>query len=246
MQASAIEFRLRMAILIVIPVLGYWAPWTAGLNIGQRTSLLEWMAVELSRMGLLRFSWATPAVIVLGALLAAIGAILRVWGAAYLDYDTVHDAEMHATLVADGPYRYLRNPLYVGGWCMLAAVSFIMPVTGALFCMTLLTVFFLRLILREEAFLIEQSGESYRRYMDTVPRLLPRLRSAPPAAGHKPHWITAILTELNPIGVFIAMAVLSWGYDHRLMIRAILVTFGASLVVRALMPRAQAGSNSAN
>jgi hypothetical protein len=57
----------------------------------------------------------------------------------------------------------------------------------------------------------------------------------------------AVVTELNPIGVFVTLAVLSWWYDNELMLKAILVSFGLSLVVRALVPRpaaAQAGANS--
>ncbi|MGB9152572.1 MAG: isoprenylcysteine carboxylmethyltransferase family protein, partial [Alphaproteobacteria bacterium] len=174
----------------------------------------------------------------LGALIALVGAILRVWGTAYLGYGTVHHGEMQAGgVMADGPYRYVRNPLYIGGWCMMAAMAFAMPPTGALFSMTLLTVFLLRLILGEEAFLSVQLGESYREYLRAVPRLLPGLRAGLPAAGHKPNWIVSVFSELNPIGVFITLAFLSWSYDNELMLKGILVSFGVSLVVRALMPQ---------
>jgi hypothetical protein len=46
-----------------------------------------------------------------------------------------------------------------------------------------------------------------------------------------------MLSELNPIGVFVTLAVFSWSYNNRLMVRAILVSFGLSLVVQALMPQ---------
>jgi hypothetical protein len=185
---------------------------------------------------MLSFAIATPIVIVLASLIAAIGMVLRVWGTAYLGYGTVHHAQMQAgAVMADGPYRYLRNPLYVGGWFMMAAMAFLMPPTGALFAMTLVTIFFLRLILGEEAFLSNQLGEPYREYLRTVPRLFPSLRPALPPAGHKPHWLTSIVSELNPIGVFFTLAVLSWSYNNRLMLQGILVSLGASLVVRAFL-----------
>jgi protein-S-isoprenylcysteine O-methyltransferase Ste14 len=238
MRASAIEFRFRMLIMTTIVVVGFFSPWIEGLDLGRRISLLEWLALEAGRAGLLPFTYATPAVIVLGALLAAAGVVLRVWGTAYLGYGIVHHGQMQAgAVMADGPYRYMRNPLYVGGWCMMAAMAFVMPPTGALFAMTLLTIFLLRLILGEEAFLSAQLGEPYQEYLRAVPRLVPRLRASLPAAGHKPHWLTAVLTELNPIGIFITLAVLSWWYDNELMLKAVLVSFGVSLVVRALMPR---------
>ena len=50
--------------------------------------------------------------------------------------------EMQAgAVMADGPYRFMRNPLYGGGWCMMIAVSLLMPPSGALFTMVLITVF---------------------------------------------------------------------------------------------------------
>lgn len=246
MRASRIEFRLRMLIMVTIVVVGFWSPWIEQLDLGRRISLLEWLALMMSRAGLLRFTYATPAVIVASSLLAGLGMVLRVWGSAYLGYGTVQHGEMQAgAVMADGPYRYVRNPLYVGSWCMMAAMAFVMPPTGALFAVPLLTVFLLRLILGEEVFLTAQLGEPYRAYLRAVPRLFPRLRGAPPSAGNKPHWLTAIATELNPIGVFITLAVLSWWYDNELMLKGILVGFGLSLVVRALMPRGRADANPA-
>jgi protein-S-isoprenylcysteine O-methyltransferase Ste14 len=232
-----------MLIMTTIVTLGFWAPWIESFDLGRRISLLEWLALELSRAGLMPFTYATPTVIVIGALVAASGMILRIWGAAYLGYGTVHHGQMQAgAVMADGPYRYMRNPLYVGGWFMMAAMAFIMPPTGALLVMATMTIFFLRLILGEEAFLSEKLGEPYRDYLRAVPRLLPRFRGAPPSAGDKPHWLTAALTELNAIGIFLTLAVLSWWYDNELMIKGIIISFGASLVVRALMPRKQAST----
>ncbi len=234
-----------MVIMIAIVALGFWSPWIEVWGLGSRIPLLEWLPLEMGRLSLLRFTYATPAVIVLGALFALLGAILRVWGTAYLGYGTVHHGQMQAGLVmVDGPYRYVRNPLYLGGWFMMLAVAFIMPATGALLSTTLLTVFFLRLILGEEVFLAGQLGEPYMEYLRTVPRLFPRFGAGLPSAGHKPHWTIASLTELNPIGIFITMAFLSWSYDYLLMLKGILISFGASMVVRALMPRAMQETDS--
>lgn len=238
MGATKIEFRLRMFIMTVIITLGFWAPWTGDWGAGHRIPLLFWSALQLSRKGLLSFAVAMPAVIALASLIAAVGMVLRVWGTAYLGYGTVHHAQMQAgAVVADGPYRYIRNPLYVGGWFMVVATAFIMPPSGALFSVPLMTVFFLRLILGEEAFLAGQLGAPYRDYLRAVPRLFPHLHASLPPAGHKPHWFTSAISELNPIGVFFTLAVLSWSYDYWLMIQGILVSFGASLVVRAILMR---------
>ncbi|MGA2635986.1 MAG: isoprenylcysteine carboxylmethyltransferase family protein [Terracidiphilus sp.] len=236
MGATKIEFRLRMLILVAIVFLGFYAPWIEFWGFGPRIPLMEWLALELARMGMMPFSVAAPVVIVLASLVAAAGAVFRVWGTAYLGYGTVHNEQMQAGVVmADGPYRYIRNPLYVGGWFMFAAMAFLMPPSGALVCMTLATIFFLRLILAEEAFLVGELGEPYREYLRAVPRLFPRLGAGLPPAGHKPHWLTSVISELNPIGIFFTLAFLSWSYNYWLMIQGMLVSLGVALVVRAFM-----------
>src|SRR5208283_4169175 len=115
MKASAALFRFRMIIMAVIIFTGFWAPWIQYLNIGTRIPLIEWLALELSRLGLLTFTAATPVVIIFGALIAALGVLFRIWGSAWLGHSIVLNTEMQArTLMADGPYRYVRNPLYLG------------------------------------------------------------------------------------------------------------------------------------
>ena len=235
MKASAIEYRLRGLILTIIVLLGFWAPWIQAFDLGKRVSLLEWIALELSRTGLLRFTYATPVVIVAGALIAALGMVLRVWGAAYMGPGTVSARTMRASeLQADGPYRYVRNPLYLGTWFMIAAIAFLMPPTGALFAVPVVTIFLLRLILAEESFLAALLGAPYEHYLRAVPRLFPRLRTSLPRTSSNPRWSIAVLSELNSVSVFITLAVLSWSYDHELMIKGIVVGFGVSIIARAL------------
>jgi protein-S-isoprenylcysteine O-methyltransferase Ste14 len=237
MKATKIEFRLRMIILIGITAVGFWAPWIQFFHLGSRFPLWGWLAMELNRLGILSAAAATPVVLVIGALIAAKGALLRIWGTAWLGYGTVHDGQMQAgSMVADGPFRFVRNPLYLGGWCTLLATSFIMPATGALFADALLTVFFLRLILAEEAFLSRQWGEPYRLYLRLVPRLIPRWWTALAPSGRKPQWGHAILTEINTLGVFAALAFFSWSYNTTLMLKVVLISFGVAMIVRALMP----------
>lgn len=236
MRASELEFRLRIFIIAAIVFLGFWAPWIGQADLGKHISLLEWLALQSSRAGLLRFTYATPIVIVIGALFALVGAALRTWGAAYLGYATVQDSRMLAGgVMADGPFRYMRNPLYVGSWFTLAATALVMPPTGALFAIVFITLFYLRLTLGEEAFLTATLHEPYREYLLTVPRYIPHRRGSLLAAGNKPHWLTAIFTELFPIGVFITLAGLAWRYDHQLMLEGIFFSFVASLLARGLL-----------
>ncbi|MGO9318180.1 MAG: methyltransferase family protein [Terracidiphilus sp.] len=246
MRATKIEFRLRMIIMTLIVFLGFWAPWTGNWGQGYRTPLWAWLAFTLNRTGLVSIAVATPLVIVVATLISLKGVVLRIWGTACLGYDTVHHQQMQAgSVMADGPYRYVRNPLYIGSWCMMAAMSLLMPPSGALITMTLMSVFFLRLILAEEAFLAAQLGQPCQDYLRAVPRFFPSLRkifsrATPQPTGRKPQWIHALTTEINPIGIFLAWAVFSWRYNNWLMIKVVLISFGLSMVVKALVSRESA------
>jgi protein-S-isoprenylcysteine O-methyltransferase Ste14 len=237
LKATKIEFHLRTAINAVILFLGFWAPWIQGWGVGSRIPLRAWLIFKIGGLGLVSYSTAIALVVVLGALIAAKGVVFRIWGSAWLGPSTVIHGEMKGeSLVADGPYRYLRNPLYVGLWAMTVALAFLMPVSGALFVLVAIPLFLLRLTLAEEAYLSEKLGAPYEEYLRAVPRLVPQFRSSLPRSGRKPQWGRAVLSELTPIGVFLAMAAFSWSYDLGLGERIIVVCFGLSLVVRALLP----------
>lgn len=240
MGATTLEFRLRMLINAMIIVLGVWAPW---VSAEKRVLVTEWLPLEIARMRLAPFSAAVPIVVGIACAFAALGAILRVWGTAYLGPATVVHLNMRAeSVVASGPYRYLRNPLYVGLWCTAAGIAVIMPPLGAALALVLLALFQARLALGEEAFLSAQLGEPYRAYLKAVPRFLPRLRNNLPRTRVTPKWGRALLAELTPISVLIAVAVLFWSYEVRLVGRIILIGFGLSLVVAALEPSADTKS----
>jgi Putative protein-S-isoprenylcysteine methyltransferase len=235
-KATALEFRLRMFIQIAIGMIAVWAPWVGPFDLKRRISTLEWLALEIGRTGVVTFAAAVPAVIAFGILLAAVGAWLRVWGGAYLGYSVVHHGQMQAGgMMTAGPYRYVRNPLYLGGWFVAAAISLFLTPSGALFMLVLMGFFFLRLILGEEAYLAAKLGEPYLEYMCAVPRLVPRFRAGAALAVAEPNWLTAIVAEVMPIGVLVTMAAVPWSFDNTAALRWILISFVVSLVVRGLL-----------
>jgi len=236
MKASAFEFRFRVWIIVVVIFLGFSAPWIELLHIGTRTTAWLWLGFELGALGISSTA-GILAVTILTIIVAALAAAIRIWGTAYLGTSVVNNAEMKAgRVMADGPYRHVRNPLYIGSWFMVAAISVLMPASGAAFTMTLLSVFLLRLILGEEAFLAPRLGESYIAYKKAVPRLIPSPWPRVAAGGQSPNWTRAFLYEITPMGVLVSFAALSWQYNAFLLSRAVLMCFGLSLVVRAFVP----------
>lgn len=72
---------------------------------------------------------------------------------------------MHVSrLVADGPYRYVRNPLYLGTILLAVGYASMASRLGALVLIVGNVLFAARLIGLEQATLVETQGESYRAY----------------------------------------------------------------------------------
>jgi protein-S-isoprenylcysteine O-methyltransferase Ste14 len=133
----------------------------------------------------------------LGAFLVFFSALFRTWATAYLRTEVVHDAPLHAeALVADGPYRHVRNPLYFANLPMAAGIGLMASRAGGLFMVVAIWFFMLRLIGREEQELLKTQGESYRAYLGAVPRFWPSLAPKLPSAGRRPRWGQAIAGEM--------------------------------------------------
>jgi len=163
-----------------------------------------------------------------GALSVFLAAVLRTWATAYLRAEIVHDASQHSeALVADGPYRYVRNPLYLANLPMAAGIGVLASRAGWVLLVVGIYFFVYRLILREEAGLLATQGESYRRYLAAVPRFWPALTPRVPAGGNKPHWGQAVAAEM--FFWLLGAAVLSFALT--LNFKLMWIVFGASFVV---------------
>jgi len=87
------------------------------------------------------------------------------------------DAPRH--LVAAGPYRYVRNPMYVGGFVVLMGFAlFVQSISVLLFSLVWLLPAHAFVVCYEEPTLRSRFGAAYARYCETVPRWIPRLRPA--------------------------------------------------------------------
>jgi protein-S-isoprenylcysteine O-methyltransferase Ste14 len=248
MRASALGFRLRFWIVMLIYVLGFLAPWDAALPLdGSGPNAHVWgrLAVALSKGGVVPIGAAFDAVLGVGILCAGTGAWLRTWGSAYLGADVMRDSNLRGErMVADGPYRYMRNPLYLGAWVHTLALALLMPTSGAIFTIVFLILFQLRLILGEEGYLQEKLGEAYTVYCARVPRLLPALRPRVASSGAKPRWAQAALAEIFMWGMTASFATLGWQYNALLLERCVLVWLGVSMVVRAVSMKQEPAASS--
>jgi protein-S-isoprenylcysteine O-methyltransferase Ste14 len=239
MKATALEFRFRFAIHFVIFLLGFAAPWDYWLHLdgtGPNAHLWGALAALLAKSGLVTIAMAFDLMLCAGIACALIGAWLRTWGSAYLGAGVVQDKRMHgAGVVADGPYRYMRNPLYLGTFVETLALALLMPVSGAIVAVGLIGAFQVRLILAEEPFLTERLGAAYSDYCATVPRLWPAMRARVSAGGTRPRWAQAVLAEIYMWGVALSFATLGWRYNALLLTKCVVVSLGVSLVARGIL-----------
>jgi protein-S-isoprenylcysteine O-methyltransferase Ste14 len=243
MKATQFEFRFRFLIIVFLYLLGFWAPWTwtAGHYAPPPSTAWLGFSTALARLGM-NLETATLLVTVLAILLGLAGGALRVWGTAYLSAPVVHSGAMHGDKVmAAGPYRHLRNPLYLGSLLLAVSIAILMPPSGALVFLVLVAVFYLRLIFGEEAFLAGRLGEPYLEYKKQVPRLLPSLRPRIAAEATQPRWQISLISEFLGVSYPLCLAVLAWRYDPALLVRCLLVCFGLSLVLRAFLPKKAPG-----
>ncbi len=78
-------------------------------------------------------------------------------------------------LVAAGPYRYVRNPMYIGGALLLLGFGLVQRSPSiVLFVAVWCLLFHLFVVLYEEAALRAKFGPDYEEYCRRTPRWIPR------------------------------------------------------------------------
>jgi protein-S-isoprenylcysteine O-methyltransferase Ste14 len=194
MRASTFEFKARFWIIGIIYWIGFFLYRFDKVNFG--VGLLRLVAPGIDPDSARGEFWLRV-IFFGGTLLVFLAAMLRTWATAYLRTEVVHDAGLHSEApVADGPYRYLRNPLYFANFPMAAGVGVMASRLGWIFLLVAMWIFHYRLILREEEELLRTQGESYRAYLKAVPRWWPSLTPRVRSAGRRPRWGQAFAGEL--------------------------------------------------
>ncbi|MGH7568871.1 MAG: methyltransferase family protein [Gemmatimonadales bacterium] len=117
---------------------------------------------------------ASLAVLVLGAALA-LGCILTF---ALVGQGTPAPFDPPRNLVVAGPYRWVRNPMYIGAGLVLVGAGLFYASVGLLaFAVGFWTAAHLFVVFYEEPTLLRAFGAQYSDYYHAVPRWLPTWRS---------------------------------------------------------------------
>jgi protein-S-isoprenylcysteine O-methyltransferase Ste14 len=155
-----VSTRNAAAGVIAPPPVLFAAAWAAGAALNRFLPLPTVNAASRARQ-------------VTGAILVAAGAalsasVVRCFSRAGTPVSPLSGSR---ALVTDGPYRYSRNPDYIGQTLIYAGTSMLAnqwwPLLVLPFTLMLLT---RGVIEREERYLARQFGAPYREYMERVPR----------------------------------------------------------------------------
>lgn len=121
-----------------------------------------------------------------GHFLVSGGVLIRVLSSVYIG------GRKNAALVTEGPFSIVRNPLYVGsflaltGLALMTASLTLMAIMIAAFCL-----YYSATVRREEAYLQQKFGATYRSYAERVPRWVPEplLWEEPRETRTKPYFV---------------------------------------------------------
>lgn len=149
-----------------------------GIDIIAPPPLIYGLAILVA--GLLTWIWplaigSHAAIAWAGAGLFAAGFALNIWGVIVLHRaeTAINPYHSASSLVATGPFRFSRNPLYVALTMILAGLSLLFnSVWGLVVLPPVLAIMHYGVILREERDLQVQFGQAYRDYCARVRRYL--------------------------------------------------------------------------
>ena len=181
--------------LVTYPMLSFWRGWL------RQRDLIAWYLMEVGGLWggttlavlvlspwWLRWNWngtlplqVLGSVLLVGSVVAGTWAVAKMgWarllfaGALFLPGVGAEENGIPQRLVVEGPYRYVRNPLYDTDLCLILGAALL---SSSWALMLLAALYLAQLALQiplEERELRERFGVTYRRYCELVPRFVPR------------------------------------------------------------------------
>jgi protein-S-isoprenylcysteine O-methyltransferase Ste14 len=122
---------------------------------------------------------------------AALSIPFTLWGYRTLGKNWVHALDpskflqrKREALVTSGPYRYVRNPIYLGAFTFIIALALVAANWLLLLPSLALITIIYRQIGTEELMLIDRFGDEYREYMKRTPRIIPKFKHEHPTLSN--------------------------------------------------------------
>jgi protein-S-isoprenylcysteine O-methyltransferase Ste14 len=155
----------NLAFTLVVPGLGgAWLPWQILTRGGHTPTVAAWEAVPVIAAGTALYAWCA-------------------WNFAAVGRGTPGLWDSPRQVVAAGPYRWVRNPIYIAALLVVLAEAWLFWSLPLLEYAAAMAAFFHLFVTGyEEPTLARRFGTSYLAYQRTVPRWIPR----PPRRGQQP------------------------------------------------------------
>jgi protein-S-isoprenylcysteine O-methyltransferase Ste14 len=139
-----------------------------------------------------------PRVLWVGVASAIVAWLLRASGTAYLRRDVVFAADVQRDkLIVAGPFRHVRNPLYLGNVFLALAMGVLAPPLGFVIIAVGNVAFGALLAAEESREMAQRYGDVYGAFKKAVPAFIPRLTAATVlgSVSVEPLWGQALLGE---------------------------------------------------
>lgn len=179
-SASNFEYRNRYAIIALVYALAYGCYNLDHLNV--------LYAVMPSHLGIHQKNLIVRSLYIAATLIAAASALLLTAAMAYRPNSLLLES---SRLRVDGPFRYVRNPHYLGYFLLLIALGTFQSRLGLPIMLLAEAVFLVRLVGHEEMLLDQKYRECFSRYRHAVPRIIPSLRPRIKTSDEVPLWLFA-------------------------------------------------------
>jgi protein-S-isoprenylcysteine O-methyltransferase Ste14 len=168
---------------------------------------------------------AQPTVLslVIGFAVVFVGELIRFWGVSIVGAETRTTGTVGGTfLITNGPFSYVRNPLYLGNMLLYEGVGIMSMALFPWMLLVAIAWFYVQyylIVTREEEYLAATFGGEFDEYRKNVRRFVPRLRpyrSARPAAKtvDPSEGLSSERRTLQAIGLVIALVMAKYIYLH--------------------------------
>ena len=118
-------------------------------------------------------SWANP-LMYLAVSMTVAGCVFAIWARVHLGryWSGIITLKEGHRLITTGPYQFVRHPIYTGWLMAITGTAVTAGNVDGFLCLAFVTLAFIIKLYREEALMMTEFGDEYRRFKQAVPAAL--------------------------------------------------------------------------